>query len=287
MRALALSLVFAASTLSPIPRPSALGPAGEAQYWCAMHPDVRSETKDRCPICGMPLVEMPPASYVANPVDLRVTPLVGGARLRLAVKDPKTRQTVRRFAIVHERPMHLFVVSQALDHFVHEHPVQQEDGMFMVDVALPRQGAYMAIAEFLPAGGTPQIFQQMFTTGDPLGHPAAPPVDTAPQTADGLRVSIDASKLQSGEASTLRFRVDDAASGAPVTDLEPYLGASAHVLIVPVDLTEAIHGHPEEGTRGPDLTIGAVLPRAGRYKVWLQVQRGGRVSTAAFVIDVR
>ena len=29
-----------------------------------------------------------------------------------------------------------------------------------------------------------------------------------------------------------------------------------------------------------------VLPRPGRYKVWVQVQRGGRVSTAAFVIDI-
>ena len=252
-----------------------------------MHPDVRSETQDRCPICGMRLVAMPPASFAANPVDLRVTPIVGGARMRLTVKDAKSGATVRRFSIVHERPMHLFVVSQGLDHFAHDHPVQQADGVFVLDVALPRPGPYMAIAEFLPLDGSPQIFQQVFTTGDPFGTPATPPVETAPQVVDGLRISIDASTLQSGQASTIRFRIDDAASGAAVTDLEPYLGASAHVLIVPADLTEAIHGHPDEGMRGPDLSVDAVIPRPGRHKLWLQVQRTGRVVTTSFTIDVR
>jgi hypothetical protein len=35
------------------------------------------------------------------------------------------------------------------------------------------------------------------------------------------------------------------------------------------------------------VTFDAVFPRAGRYKLWVQFQRGGIVETAAFVIDVR
>jgi hypothetical protein len=34
------------------------------------------------------------------------------------------------------------------------------------------------------------------------------------------------------------------------------------------------------------LSFAPLLPRAGRYKLWIQLQRGGRVTTAAFVIDV-
>jgi hypothetical protein len=253
-----------------------------------MHPDVRSAAPGTCPICGMPLVRMPPASFATNPVDFRVTPIVGGVRMRLAVKQPKTGALVRRFDLVHERPMHLFVVGDGLNYFVHDHPAQQPDGVFMLDVPLPRSGPYMVIAEFLPSGGTPQVFQQVFTTGDPFTRTPAAPVDTAPKTQDGLRVSIDASSLstlKSGEGK-LSFLIEDAASGAPVTDLEPYLGASAHLLIVPTDLTEAIHGHPSEEVRGPTLSFTPVLPRPGRYKLWLQVQRAGHMSTAAFVIDV-
>jgi hypothetical protein len=251
-----------------------------------MHPDERSDTRGVCSICGMRLVPMPPVRFGTYPVDLRATPTVSGVRLRLAVTHPSTHAIVRRFEIVHERPMHLFVVGDGLEFFAHEHPVAQRDGVFMLDLALPRRGPYMAIAEFLPVGGTPQTFQELFTTGEPFGRGPAPAVDAAPKIADGMRVSIDAAALHSGQAGKLTFRIEDAVSSAPVTDLEPYLGASAHLLIVPADLTEAVHGHPAQAGSGPVLSFAPILPRAGRYKLWLQVQRGGRVSTAAFVVDV-
>jgi hypothetical protein len=256
------------------------------QFWCPMHPDERSTVKGACAICGMTLVRMPAASFVTYPVDLRVTPTLAGARLRLAVTNTATHALVRRFAIVDERPMHLFVVGADLEFFAHQHPVPQPDGLFMLDVTLPKPGPYMAIAEFLPEGGTPQISQQLFTTGEAFGRPANPSVDVAPKTVDGLRVTIDASRVTAGDGKPLVFRIDEAATGAPVTDLEPYLGASAHLLMVPIDLTEAIHGHPVEAVRGPSLSFAPLVPRAGRYKIWIQVQRGGRVSTAAFVVDV-
>jgi hypothetical protein len=254
-------------------------------FWCPMHPDVRSDTGGVCPICGMKLVPMPPARFGNYPVDLRATPTLAGVRLRLAVTDPSTHAIVRRFETVHERAMHLFVVSEGLDFFAHEHPVQQRDGVFMLDVALPQRGPYMAITEFLPRGATPQTFQQAFMTGESFVRHPAPALDAAPKTIDGMRVSIDASLLKGGEAGKLTFRIEDAVSGSPVTDLEPYLGASAHLLIVPVDLTEAIHGHPTADDKGPVVTFAPVIPRSGRYKLWLQVQRRGVVSTAAFVVE--
>ncbi len=70
-----------------------------------------------------------------------------------------------------------------------------------------------------------------------------------------------------------------------MTDLEPYLGASAHLLIVSVDLTEAIHGHPQGEGSGPVLSFAPLIPQPGPYKLWIQFQRGGRVSTASFVIE--
>jgi hypothetical protein len=274
-----------------------------AQFWCPMHPDERAETRGTCAICGMALVAMPPASFATSPVDLRVTPTLAGARLRLAVKQPGRDTLVRTFSIVHERPMHLFVVGEGLEFFAHEHPVQQADGVFMLDLVLPRAGLYMAIAEFLPEGGTPQTFQQAFTTGSAFGRPAHPAIDLGPKIVDGVRVSVDVSKVKAGDTKPLTFRIEDASSGAPVTDLEPYLGAAAHLLVVSADLTEAIHGHPVEASpvgqgasvvgqgasvvaQGAALSFAPLVPRPGIYKVWIQVQRGGKVSTAAFVIAV-
>ena len=257
-----------------------------SQFWCPMHPDERADGPGKCGICGMTLVRMPPPAFATYPVDLRVTPTLTGARLRLAVTHPATHAVVRRFSIVHERPMHLFVVGDGLDYFAHEHPAQQRDGVFMLDVRLPRPGPYMAIAEFLPEGGTPQTFQQMFTTGEAFGRPASPAIDMAPKIVDGVRVSLDASMVKAGDTKALTFRIEDAVTNAPVTDLEPYLGASAHLLIVPVDLTEALHGHPTDEGHGPTLSFAPLLPRPGSYKLWIQFQRAGRVSTASFVIQV-
>ena len=258
-----------------------------AQFWCPMHPDQRSAERGKCSLCGMALVRMPPATFATNPVDLRVTPTLAGVRLRLGVHQPGGGALVRRFAIVHDRPLHLFVVGEGLEFFAHEHPTQQTDGVFMLDLALPRSGAYMAIAEFLPEGGTPQTFQQAFTTGSAVARVARPVPDLAPRIVDGVRVTLDASRVKGGETQPLEFRIDDAATGEPVTDLELYLGATAHLLVVPADLTEAIHGHPADEGRGPAVSFRPLLPRAGLYKAWIQFQRGGQVSTAAFVMDVR
>lgn len=257
-----------------------------AQFWCPRHPDQRSDARGTCSLCGMALVRMPPATFATNPVELRATPTLAGARLRLAVKQPVGGALVRRFSIVHERPMHLFVVGEGLEFFAHEHPVQQPDGVFMLDLALPRPGPYMAIVEFLPEGGAPQTFQQVFTTGIAFGRAARPAVDTGPKTVDGMRVSLDASRLRAGETQALTIRIDDAATGSAVTDLESYLGASAHLLVVPLDVTEAIHGHSTEDLHGPTVSFVPLIPRPGVYKAWVQFQRAGRVSTAAFVIDV-
>jgi hypothetical protein len=252
-----------------------------------MHPDQQSAIATKCAICGMRMVKTPPSRFDTYPVDLRVTTTTGGVRLRLAVRDPRWHSTVRTFAIVHERPMHLFIVGDGLAFFMHEHPVQQPDGVFMIDVALPKPGPYMAVAEFLPEGGTPQTFQQMFTTGEAFATAVEPPVDVASKVVDGVRVRLDVAQVKAGETRPLVIKIEDPATGAAVTDLQPYLGAAAHLLVVPTDLTEAIHGHPDEQFVESGITFTPLLPRAGRYKAWVQFQRAGRVSTMAFVFEVQ
>lgn len=222
----------------------------------------------------------------SHTIDLRATPTVTGARLRIAVKQPGGAAIVRRFAIVHEHPMHLFVVGEGLDFFAHHHPLPQPDGVFMVDVALPRPGPYMAIVEFQPEGGAPELIHQAFTTGVAFGRIARPAIDPAAKLVDGMRISLDASAAKAGHAEPMTVRIEDAATGAPVTDLEPYLGAAAHLIAVSPDMTEAMHAHPPPDGGGPAVTLRPLIPRPGIFKLWIQFQRGGRVTSASFVIDV-
>ena len=261
-------------------------------YWCPMHPGIRSPGTGKCPICAMALVPIAPPRIGEYKVDVALLPRTGGGAsgVEVSVRDPDTGEPVTNFIDVHERRLHLFIISRDLEQFAHVHPAPRSDGVFELRHDLTA-GEYMMIADFLPAGGTSQLVQRAVMTPGyrgPLFAPAAELALTAPeQVAGGIRIRMDAPALVLRRETVVRFHVSDAATSLPITDLEPYLGASGHLLIVNDDLTAAIHAHPEgAATGGPVVTFAPTFPAPGRYKVWAQFERKGAVLTAAFVIDV-
>lgn len=56
----------------------------------------------------------------------------GLSALRLTVRDPQTNARVTDFATIHEKTLHLFIVSRDLAYFAHVHPEPQEDGTFLL-----------------------------------------------------------------------------------------------------------------------------------------------------------
>jgi Heavy metal binding domain len=261
-------------------------------FWCPMHPDIRAPGDAKCRICGMPLVRIPPPRVGEYRLEAAVEPDAAGgiARLRLTVREPDTDTRVATFVEIHERLFHLFIVSRDLAHFAHVHPEQQPDGSFVLDPALP-PGAYMLIADVLPMGGTPQMLQRAIVAPGYKGPLFSPPAELAglplEYTSGGLTIRLDASPAVPRRETPIRVDVSEQATGTPVTDLQPYLGASGHLLAVSGDLRYTLHGHPEGAeTSGPVVTFGPVFPAPGRYKLWVQVQRRGEVITAPFVIDV-
>jgi hypothetical protein len=254
----------------------------EDAYWCPMHPDVRSPDQGACHLCGMDLVAIPPPKI--GEYDLDVTPLRGSqgetTGFDFAVREPGTGSPVTKFAVVHEKTFHLFVVSRDLAYFAHVHPEARPDGTFRLQHALA-PGPYMLIADFLPEGGTSQMVQKAVIVPGERRPP--PPADER----HGLRVTLQTEDVAAARHGVLRFTVTDEATGAPVTDLEPYLGAPAHMLIVRSDLGDAVHAHPEEvETSGPTVSFHPVLPTAGEFRLWIQFQRRGRVSTHPFTLTV-
>jgi hypothetical protein len=211
-------------------------------------------------------------------------------RLRFVVRDPHTGAAVRSFTLLHERLLHLFIISHDLTYFTHVHPRIEADGTFEEPVTLPRAGAYRLIADFAPDGAAPQLLQKTIVTAGYHGSlraGAAPAVDIADKAVDGLRVSVAASEPIAGREQLVTFTVADALTGKEVTDLEPFLGAPGHLLIVGSDLLTAAHSHPVvelSGAAGPEVVFQVLFPRAGVYRMWVQFQRQGRVVTAPFTV---
>jgi Heavy metal binding domain len=286
----------------------ALAPTYE--HTCLMHPEVRQAQEGMCPKCGMPLASLNPSVRGDYRLEMTATPARPKAnervRLRLVVIHPETGAPVKHFVLNHERLFHLFVVSRDLSEYQHIHPQLDADGSFTVETTLPREGLYKLHSDFFPAGGTPQlIHQDLATTTDRRGAARAPdalvPDAALTKSVDGMRVSLElgagGEAPPAGVLVPLKFRLADARTGAAVRDLEPYLGAWGHTLILNADQSHYLHSHPTEmlpdgydpaATRGgPEVEFKAMFPEAGDYRIWTQFQRGGRVTTISFTVRVR
>jgi len=292
---LLLSVALHAQTVPAVPATQAAATVAPDRFWCPMHPNVRSPLEGSCPICRMTLVPIPPPTVGEYRMD--VTPHAAGRGggfdgLRLAFYEPGSNRPAPAFVTVHEKPLHLFIVGRDLEYFAHLHPEETGGATFDLRHDIP-PGEYMVIADFVASNGTPQTLQRAIVTpGRNVSQPVRTPVPHASGagavTATDVKVTMEARDLAAGKFASLRFAVADATTGAPVTDMEPYLAAPAHVLLVSADLTYATHGHPdEENTRGPIVSFDLLMPVPGFYKVWLQVQRRGRVQTLPFVVQVK
>ena len=113
--------------------------------------------------------------------------------------------------------------------------------------------------------------------------------DLGPKIDHGLRMRLHVPEASAGRELLLAFTAEDVRRRMPVGDLEPYLGAEGHLMMIGEDLVDAQHSHPVaaiSSASGPDLVFQTSFPRAGLYRVWLQVQRAGEVSTFAYTIPV-
>ena len=84
------------------------------------------------------------------------------------------------------------------------------------------------------------------------------------------------------------FDVRDARTGEAVTDLQPYLGAAGHLMLVHEDASTFVHAHPDENGRDAPagrLRFLARFPKPGLYRGWVQIQRGGQVLTADVLLQ--
>jgi len=62
----------------------------------------------------------------------------------------------------------------------------------------------------------------------------------------------------------------------------------AHLAVLSADGRDFVHVHPQDSAPGASrVSAHAVFPRAGLYKMWVQMQRHGQVVTAAFVVAVQ
>jgi len=224
---------------------------------------------------------------VEYPLELKLSPPVPKAGtpfdLSFKIDDPKTGEQVTKFEIVHEKLFHLFLVSQDLSFFLHDHPVLQPDSTFRYRATLPKPGLYRALGDFYPSSGTPQLIEKTIIVpgGGALQTPKLD-ADLTPKQCEntGVELVMDPPQPIAGMKTLLFFTLK------PGDGLEQYIGAWAHMLAASDDLVDMIHTHPFLADGGPKIQFNLIFPRARTYRLWVQFQRKGVVNTVSFTVPV-
>jgi hypothetical protein len=214
-----------------------------------------------------------------------------------------------------------------MDAVFHLHPEQMSAGDLRMTLPSMPAGTYKLYADIVHASGFPEtLTAELVVPADMQGAPLAsedasamPPalsqgeLGATYKLPDGYSMVWERpAELTANTAYSLRFQLLDPA-GKPATDMQPYLGMAGHAAFVKVDGSAFAHTHPEGSAAmaavmlakgdspdmaGMDMSGGNEkvsptvdfpygFPSPGRYRVFIQMKRGGTVETGVFDAEVQ
>jgi hypothetical protein len=201
--------------------------------------------------------------------------------------------------------VHVIVVKDDLSAIIHRHPRMQPGGHYSLPVVFPSAGRYRVVTDaYVPSDVLPnfQLFKDITVSGQakhkPLGR-YKPVVQVG-----GFRiVGPRAPRLRAVQPAFLKFHVTDL-TGKPVRFV-PWYGALAHAIFFHAGTLDYFHTHvcapgatgcasilggskiAGKSTAPGELTVGVLLPTAGKWRLFLQLQPNGKLITAPYALNVR
>lgn len=206
--------------------------------------------------------------------------------------------TVKDFQIVHEKVMHVIVVRKDLAEFQHVHPeFNQTTGQFtLANLTFSADGPYRIFADFTPANAQmgPDgrlrgvTLNEDVNVGNLANYKPQPLTDAQlTKTLQGYQVQLTSNPTPAtaGASTTLTFAITQ--NGKPVANLEKYLGALGHTVVLREGDLEFLHTHAlDENVANQTGSVGfaVTFPTTAKYKVFSQFQHQGRILTADFTL---
>lgn len=206
----------------------------------------------------------------------------------IRVELQKDGKPIEKFDTNHEQKQHLIIVSKDLSYFNHIHPAYKGSGLFEITTQFPAGGDYKLIADFVPTGGS-AMSKMEWTHVEGEAAKAVPiqPEKELTKAVAGKQVTLNFDQLAANKELMLTYTIKDEKTKAPITNLQPYLGAVGHVVILTEDTEQYLHVHPtEEKASGPDAKFMTTFPKSGVYKIWGQFKHNDQVFTVPFVVKV-
>lgn len=203
--------------------------------------------------------------------------------------------TPKDLIVAHTEKVHLLIVDPSLSdyHHIHPKPLDNNPGVYEFAWNPQKQGHYRMWIDIVPKA----TGQQEYVTADLiLSDPVESSIDQTTQlalNADGIdyALSFDPKELKVGRASMGTIQVSK--DGKPFKDLEPVMGAFAHIVGFTQDFQSVVHIHPmgKEPTKptdrgGPELLFHINPEKTGFIKLYAQVRIEGKDVFIPFGISV-
>ena len=195
---------------------------------------------------------------------------------------------------VHTKKIHLLVADETLTDYQHLHPDPgTQPGTYLASFVPKNSTSYKAWLDVTPVSGGQQFIPVTLKGEKACSSPCVEKALASEGTSDGLTASITFEKpLETGAAEMGMLFIKDK-NGKPVTNLEPVMGAFAHIVGFYEDFETVAHIHPmgpepkSDGERGgPELQFHIEPAKKGFIKLYAQVRREGKDIYVPFGMNI-
>jgi hypothetical protein len=247
------------------------------------------------PSTTMPGMEMPasqPHEAEASANTLKVAilapqPLEVGkemtVRLSLVRASDGKAVTFDDLKEAHTKKFHALIIDPTLTDYHHVHPVAAESGEgFQFSFTPKMPGDYRLWADVIPTASGKQEYVIADMKGKTASTGKIDKTISDTTTVDGLTFKLAFDQpLTSGQAVMGKIMVSK--DGKPFTQLEPVMGAYAHIVGFSEDRKTVVHIHPmgaepkqASDRGGPELSFHIEPGKSGFTKLFAQVRVGGK-----------
>jgi len=256
-------------------------------YVCPMHPEVKGKKGEKCSKCGMKLEPLATEKVEEFDVKLTTNPKViqAGKPANLSISITEAGKNVT-MDVVHEMKIHLLVVDEELTWFNHIHPEEQTDGTYNISETFPAGGKYLLFTDYKPLGADANLkLLVVDVKGVPLQTPKIVTEKLVSKIDNYTVTLINGNDLKTSGSQVLKFTVEKEGKNLEEKDIQQYLGASAHIVMIAKESKDFLHIHPISNNNYP-IYGETQVKKAGFYRMWVQFKTNGLVHTADFTVNV-
>jgi DMSO/TMAO reductase YedYZ heme-binding membrane subunit len=224
--------------------------------------------------------------------------------LSFSVYNAANGSIVPLFQKFYEKESHLVVTDNTLQYFNHIHP-ERDKNIFTITTRFPKPGVYRTYLTYQPIGAIEQQVAFSFMVGTKEATTSAKSeqiIDAKYAKVFGQHeITIDTTKPLKSAAmtdgsQTIPFRIKDALSKEPTTNLKPYLGAFGHLVMINTEDYSYLHVHPLGDTPKPNQNGGPEVIfqpmtltdqiKPGVYRVFAEFNPAGQYIVADYTMRV-